>query len=158
VAVLPAFAQQPPPAAPTPSASQLGLFVYPAKQQPPAQQQAEEAECYRWAGQQTGIDPLAPVVVQQAPQETGPDGAALKGAAGGAVMGTAVGAIVGETGEGAAIGAVTGAVRGRRKSKAQKKQAEQHAEQQAQAQVAQTKQTFNKAFGACLEGKGYSVK
>jgi len=37
-------------------------------------------------------------------------------------------------------------------------QAPQPAQQQAQAQSTQSKETFNKAYGACLEGKGYSVK
>jgi hypothetical protein len=35
--------------------------------------------------------------------------------------------------------------------------AAQQAKQQAQ-QAAQTKETFKKAWGACLEGRGYSVK
>ena len=31
-------------------------------------------------------------------------------------------------------------------------------EQQAQAAIAQQKVTYNKAFSACMEGKGYTVK
>src|SRR5215510_15093150 len=140
-----------------PSSQQLGVFVYPAKQQAPAQQQADEGECYGWARQQSGIDPFAPVVVQKQENQT-LDGSAVKGAAGGAAVGTAIGAIAGDTGEGAAIGAVAGAVRGRRKAKQAKKQEEQQAQQQSQAQQAQVRETFNKAYGACLEGKGYTVK
>jgi Glycine zipper len=155
----PLAGQQPPPAeAPVVSPSSLGLFVYPAKNQPPAQQQQDEAECYRWAQQQTGIDPMAPAAAAPPPQSTGPDGSAIKGAAGGAAVGTAIGAIAGDTGEGAAIGAVAGAVRGRQKAKAQKKQAAAQSQQQAQAQQQQTKGTFNKAISACLEGRGYSIK
>jgi hypothetical protein len=141
-----------------PSAQQLGVFVYPAKQQPAAQQQAEESECYGWAQKQTGIDPTAPPPAVAPSQPQGADGSALKGAAGGAAVGTAVGAIVGETGEGAAIGAVTGALRGRRMAKQKKKQQEAQVQQQAQAQHAGMTETFKKAYGACLEGKGYTVK
>ena len=43
---------------------------------------------------------------------------------------------------------------------AKKKQKEpaKQAEQQAQVQQASTRETLNKAYGACLEGKGYTVK
>jgi outer membrane protein with glycine zipper len=144
---------------PVASPASLGMFVYPAKNQPPAQQQAEETECYHWARQQTGIDPLAPAPPPQGQQSAGgPSGAGLKGAAAGAAAGTAIGAIAGNTGEGAAIGAVAGGLRGRRMAKKEKKEEQQQAQQQAQAQTQQTKATFNKAYGACLEGKGYSVK
>jgi outer membrane protein with glycine zipper len=141
-----------------PTPQQLGLYVYPAKGQPPAQQQAEQSECYGWAQKQTGIDPTAPVTVATPPPQEGLDGSMVKGGAKGAAAGAAIGAIAGDTGEGAAIGAVAGALRGRRKSKEAKKQQEAQAQQQAQAQVAQVHETFNKAYGACLEGKGYTVK
>jgi len=154
VAVAPALAVN---AQQVPSSQQVGVFVYPAKGQTPDTQRAEETECYGWAQRQTGVDPTAPpptVVVEK----QGADGSMVKGAAGGAAVGTAVGAIVGETGEGAAIGAVTGALRGRRKAKEKHKQQEEQAKQQVYAQDAQSKETFRKAYGACLEGKGYTVK
>jgi hypothetical protein len=140
-----------------PTPQQLGIFVYPAKGQPPAQQQAEEMECYGWAQKQTGIDPTAPPPAPVQTQ-TGPDGGAVKGAAKGAAAGAAIGAIAGDTGEGAAIGAVAGGLRGRRKSKENQKAQQQQAEAQSQAAHAGARETFNKAYGACLEGKGYSVK
>ena len=141
-----------------PTPQQLGVFVYPSKNQPPAQQQAEQTECYGWAQQQTGIDPTAPPPTPAPQQSSGPDGSMVKGAAKGAAVGTAIGAIAGETGEGAAIGAIAGGLRGRRMSKQNKKQEQQAAQQQAQAQAAGIQQTFRKAYSACLEGKGYSVK
>jgi hypothetical protein len=145
-------------AAQVPSPQDLGVFVYPAKGQSAEQQQSEATECYGWARQQTGIDPTAPPPASQPSQSQGMDGSALKGAAGGAVVGTAVGAIVGETGEGAAIGAIAGGLRGRRMAKKEKKAQEQQAQQQTQAQHAYVQETFKKAYGACLEGKGYTVK
>jgi hypothetical protein len=149
-------APAPSPQAATPKPAALGLFVYPAGGQDAARQAADEDECYAWARQQTGIDPTAapkPVAAAETPK-----GGAIKGAAGGAAVGTAIGAIAGDTGEGAAIGAVAGAAKGRRAQKKAAKQVEQQAQQATQAQHAQTQDTFKKAWGACLEGRGYSVK
>jgi hypothetical protein len=145
-------------AAQVPSAQQLGVFVYPAKNQPAEQQRAEETECYGWAQKQTGIDPTAPPPAPPPPEQKTADGSAVKGAAGGALVGTAVGAIAGDTGEGAAIGAVAGALRGRRMKKQKDKQEQQAHQQQVAAQQTQVQETFKKAYGACLEGKGYTVK
>ena len=150
----PAAAAVAAPAAPKPA--QLGLFVYPGTGQNAERQAQDENECYGWARQQTNIDPMAPPTRLETADV--PKGGAVKGAAGGALVGTAVGAIVGETGEGAAVGAVAGAAKGRRAQKKAEKQAKQQAQQAAQAQDAQAKDTFKKAWGACLEGRGYSVK
>ncbi len=156
----PAQAPAPQAAAPAtaaaPKPADLGLFVYPAKGQAAETQGKDEGECYAWARQQTNVDPTAPPTQAQAPDV--PKGGTVKGAAGGALVGTAVGAIVGETGEGAAVGAVAGAAKGRRAQKKAEKQARQQAEQQAKAQDAGARDTFKKAWGACLEGRGYSVK
>ena len=86
-----------------------GLFVYPAKGQSQKQQKKDEYECYVWAIDQSGIDPLnTPKVEAPAPQ-TGPTGGAVVGAAKGAAAGAAIGAIAGDAGKGAAIGATAGA-------------------------------------------------
>ena len=158
VLVLSLLALAPEAGAQTPSAQQLGVFAYPTKGQSAARQQSDEGECYLWAHQQTGIDPTAPAPATPEPKKQGADGSGLKGAAKGAAVGTAIGAIAGGTGEGAAIGAVAGTIRGRRQGKQKHKQEQEQAKQQAQAAKVQSSETFNKAFGACLEGKGYSVK
>ena len=160
-AALPAFAAseaaaQGAEATAAPKPASLGLFVYPGSGQDAARQGRDESECYGWARQQTGIDPTAPPKQVEAAEV--PRGGTVKGAAGGAVVGTAVGAIVGETGEGAAVGAVAGAARGRRARKQAQKQAKEEAKQATAALDTQTKETFKKAWGACLEGRGYSVK
>jgi len=153
----PAGAAQPAATQPAPpKPATLGLFVYPGSGQDAAKQGQDENECYGWAHQQTGIDPTAPPTQAATPDV--PKGGAVKGAAGGAVVGTAVGAIAGDTGEGAAIGAVAGAAKGRRAQKKAEKQAKAQAQQTAQSQDVQKKETFKKAWGACLEGRGYSVK
>ena len=160
----PAATVPPPAAAPNPAA--LGLAVYPGSGQDATQQAKDEGECYQWARQQTGIDPTAaPAPVQAA---EAPKGGAVKGAARGAAKGAVVGEVVDnrtigdeghlDAGEGATAGAAAGAVRGRRAQKKAGKQAEAQAQQTAQAQNAAAKDTFKNAWGACLAGRGYSVK
>jgi hypothetical protein len=133
----------------------LGVIVYPAKGQTAQQQNGDEGECYAWAKQQTGIDPAA---VASAPtQQSGPavgKGERVRGAARGAAGGAAIGAIAGDTGEGAAIGAVAGTLAGGRQARKNKEAQAQQAEQAK----ASTLQHFNKAFGACMEGRNYTVK
>jgi len=139
-------------------ASGLGLYVFPSNQQDQATQEADEAACYKWAQEQTGVDPLNPTQVQAAEVDKSADGTAVVGAAKGAAAGAAIGAIAGDAGKGAAIGATAGAVRGRR-TKVAGDQAEQ--QQNTEAAAAQEKaymDNYKKAFAACLEGKGYTVK
>jgi hypothetical protein len=154
-----------PTAAPAPSAANLGLFVYPAKNQTKEQQAKDEQECYAWAGEQSKINPAAPKAdsdsaakAAKAKTDSATTGAAVRGAARGAVAGAAVGAIAGDAGTGAGVGAVAGAAGGRRAKKGAEKQAAQQAKQQTEAQSAQQVETFKKAMGACLEGRGYTVK
>jgi len=164
-----ALAQAPPAteAAPAPiKPASLGLMVYPATGQDATKQGKDEGECYAWAKQQTGIDPT--VATAPAPVAEAPKGGAVKGAAKGAARGAAVGAVGDDdrvrdeghldAGEGAAAGAAAGAVKGRRAQKKAGKQAEAQAQQTAQTQDAGKKDTFKKAWGACLEGRSYTVK
>jgi len=136
----------------------LKLFAYPAKSQSQQQQKIDEFECYKWAMEQSGIDPLNLPKVEAAPAQTGPTGGAVKGAARGAAAGVAIGAIAGDPGEGAAIGAATGAMAGRRRGKQAQNQQNQQAQANAANQEQEMKNTFIKGFSACLEGKGYTIK
>lgn len=151
--------------------SSLGVYVFPAKKQTAEKQSTDESSCYGWAKSQTGIDPMnIKPQAQAATQQTPPpdqagSGARTKGAVGGAAGGAAIGAISGDAGKGAATGAVAGTMAGgAKKRKAQQQAAaeqqkqQQAAEQQAQASVAEQKGKYNKAFSACMEGKGYTVK
>jgi len=122
-----------------------GLFVYPAKGQSQKQQKKDEYECYVWAIEQSGIDPLNTPKTQAAPVQSGPDGSAVKGAAKGAAAG-------------AAIGAAAGGMGGIRKGRQAQGQQQQQAQAQAAATDAQMKETFQKAFSVCIEGKGYTIK
>lgn len=135
--------------------SSLGLAPYPSKGQSAQQQSKDEGECYSWAKKQTGIDPVA---VASAPtQQSGPatgGGERVRGAARGAAGGAAIGAVAGNAGKGAAAGAIVGTMAGGRQ--ARKNKAAQ--QQQAEEAKAGTLQQFNKAFSACMEGRGYLVK
>lgn len=133
-------------------------IIYPAKGQTPDQQAKDQGECYAWAKQTTGVDPLA--LAQQgasAPPPSGPQGERARGAVGGAAGGAVIGAIAGDTGKGAAIGAVTGVMAGgARQRRSAQAQASQQQAQQQQMQAALT--NYNRAYAACLEGRGYTVK
>ncbi|MEZ4331687.1 MAG: YMGG-like glycine zipper-containing protein [Myxococcota bacterium] len=152
------------------------LVVFPAKGQTPEQQAKDQGECQAWAKQNTGVDPLAvaneaaePPPVAAAPAETGRRGGErVRGAAGGAAAGAAIGAIAGDAGKGAAIGAAGGAMAGgvrkrrsERAMEAAREDAQTESDREAQARAADAQQkmaTFNRAYSACLEGKGYTVK
>jgi hypothetical protein len=129
-------------------------ITYPAKGQSAGQQQKDDGECYVWAKQTTGIDPA--VVASAPPPQAAPSGGAsaanglVAGAAGGAVVGQIAG---GRSGEGAAIGALVGARRG---AQAQKQQ-QAAAVQQTQNKQQQTMNTFHRAYGACMSGRGYTI-
>jgi outer membrane lipoprotein SlyB len=135
----------------------VGVYVYPAKGQTADQQNTDESDCYTWAVQQSGYDPINPTTVQAQQVEGHAAGSTVAGSAGGAAVGAAIGAIAGDAGKGAAIGAVSGAVLGIRRGRMA------HAAEQGQAdqQAAQTNQNlvdgFKKAYSACLQAKGYTV-
>ena len=120
------------------------VFVYPQKGQSAEQQNKDSYECYGWAKSQSGVDPGAPPPPAQAGQHAR---GAVGGAARGAALGAAVGAIAGDAGKGAAAGAVVGGVGGRRRSVAAQQQ-----HQQA------TRSAYDRAFAACMEGRGYTVR
>jgi len=139
-------------------ASGLGLFVFPSNDQNKEQQDTDEMACYKWAKEQTGVDPLNPPEVQAAQVDRSADGTAVVGAAGGAAAGAAIGAIAGDAGKGAAIGAVVGGLRGRRAKVVGDEMQQQQNNAAAAAATEEMMNNFKKAFTACLEGKGYTVK
>jgi hypothetical protein len=139
-------------------AKSLGLYVFPTKNQSSEQQATDQMDCYTWAKQQTGVDPMNPPKAQAAQVEKGPDGSALIGAAGGAAAGAAIGAIAGDAGEGAAIGAVVGGLRRKRQSMAHQQQQQAANNQAATASDQEQMGNYKKAFTACMEAKGYTVQ
>jgi hypothetical protein len=130
--------------------------IYPAKGQSAAQQQKDESECYAWAKKQTGYDP-AQATQYAAPPPPQHQGERVRGAARGAAGGAAIGAIAGDAGKGAAIGAVAGTMAGGARQRRKQDDYAQSAGQQQQA-AGQPQQQYQRAYGACFEGKGYTVK
>lgn len=131
-------------------------IIYPAKGQSAQQQQQDDAECRGWATQSTGIDPAA-LARAPIPQETGStvgSGDRAQGAVRGAAGGALIGAIAGDTGDGAAVGAVLGTMRGGRQARQSQDQRNQQQVADRQGQLA----TYDRAFAACMEARGYTVK
>jgi len=114
------------------------VIAYPKKGQSQEQFQKDQFDCHNWAKGQTGVDPTKPQQSAAAPPPQ--QGGAVKGAA-----------------RGAAVGAAVGAAGGRMRQNQQNQQAAE-AQQQAQAQQQQAVAQYDKAYGACLDGKGYAVK
>lgn len=118
-------------------AAAADVFVYPKNGQTKEQQEQDEFGCYKWAKEQTDFDPNKPVAPASAPA---PKGGAVSGAAKGAAVGAGVGA--------------AGGAHKKRKGEKQQAAAQQQAAQQQEASV----DGYQRAFGACMEGKGYTVK
>jgi uncharacterized protein YcfJ len=145
--------------------TQLGLYVFPAKNQNSAQQSVDEQNCYAWAVGQAKFNPIlggtpstdSAALAAAHANEQATQGAAVGGAARGAVAGVAIGAIAGNAGEGAAIGAVVGGMAGFRARREAAAEAGQEAAQQATQDSITIMNNFKRAMSACLTGKGYSV-
>ena len=138
-AVLPAWAQKP--------------SAYPAKGQSAEVKAQDDAACAAWAKQDTGIDPAATASTTTTP--TGPQGERARGAVRGAAAGAVIGEVAnGDSSDGAAIGATAGVVAGGRA--ARRNQAART--QQTQQAQANSHATYWNSWGACMAGKGYSVR
>ncbi len=137
------------------------VYVYPANGQSPEQTERDRYECHNWAVQQTGVDPSRDnnayerVIVQPA----NPPGS---GTAAGAIGGAILGAIIAgprNAGAGLVLGGATGAIVGSAADANAQAQA-----QQTQAQINQSAaagraraDSYRRAIGACLTGRGYTV-
>ena len=137
-------------------AKQLQVFVYPAKGQSPQQQQSEEQQCFQWAQSAAANQPPTETAQDSSSQKKGAPVAG--GTAKGAAAGAAIGAIAGDAGQGAAIGATGGAMAGAHKRRQAKKQAKKEEQEQQAAKQQQGTDALRRAFAACMEPKGYSVK
>jgi hypothetical protein len=171
-----AYAPPPPPMPPSNvySPPPTQPYIYPQRGQSPQQEESDKGQCYGWAVQQTGFDPANPRVAMSPPppmyspppqQSLG--GGALEGGLGGAALGAVGGAIGGNAGEGAAIGAAVGGLfgmirRARSNEEAQEQGQQQQQQQQAymsqqQNAMARGRSNYNRAFSACMSGRGYTV-
>ena len=134
-----------------PALAQADLMVYPAKGQTNDQLSKDRYECHTWAVKQSGFDPSNVQAYQASPQPQ-QKGEVLRGGARGAAAGAAIGAIAGDAGKGAAIGATAGGL----KRGFQKIDNNRNAQNQSTA-PSPGQDAYNRAIGACLTGRGYSV-
>lgn len=138
-------------------ASSSEPMIYPNNGQDDAQQEKDNYECYSWAKGQSSFDPMAPPTTTQPPPQ---QQAKRGGLARGALRGAAIGGII-DGSDGAKTGAAAGAVVGGiRRADQNRNQAQQQAqwEQQQAGQYQAGRDSYNRAFSACMEGRGYSVK
>jgi len=135
------------------------LFIYPNEGQSSDQQGKDEYECYQFGRDSTGFDPMSlPTADAPKPQQQGPSTG--QRVVRGAVVGGTVGAITGNSSRAkkyAGAGAATGALVGGMQT-ADTRQAQAQWEQQQQQQYAQRRNQYNRAFSACMEGRGYTVR
>jgi hypothetical protein len=163
VMVLLAACVAPPPrtyAVPAPPPQRV--FVYPANGQSAEQTERDRYECHVWAVQQTGVDPSradASAYERVVVQPANPPGAGtVAGAIGGAIIGSII-AGPRNAGAGLVLGGATGAIVGSASDASAQAQA-----QQTQAQINQSASagraradSYRRAIGACLTGRGYTV-
>lgn len=162
-------------------AQNIGMFAFPKNGQNADQQLKDESDCYGMAKERTGIDPQKPAPtgpsaeqVQAAQKQAAENadqvkGARAAGAARGAAGGAAIGAVGGNAGKGAGMGAVAGTMRGGAAQRSANAQSQQKAAAQAKAQLQKEHEqqllahkegldVFQRAFAACMDARGYSVK
>jgi hypothetical protein len=126
-----------------PSLASAQMFIYPQRGQNLEQQNRDQGECHTWAVQNSGFNPGAP------PVATTQGGGMIQGGARGAAVGAVTGAIMGNAGRGAAAGAAGGALIGGMRQSDQRR-AQQSMQNQGQ-------QAYQRAFAACMSGRGYTV-
>ena len=141
------------------------LFVYPAKGQSKDQTEQDKYACYQFAKDETGFDPMSQPTTSSPPpakeKETWGTG---QGAIGGALLGAGVGALAGGksgAGTGALIGGVGGGAIGHMRRSDQKRREETRYrdwEQRETSRYARGRDSYERAYAACLEGRGYTVR
>lgn len=133
------------------------LYVYPAQGQSAEQTDKDKFECYNWAKNDTGFDPMAtPRTTTAAPSGQQKSGTMVRGGLGGAAVGGILGGRSGAK-KGALAGGLIGGVHQHQHNK-QVAAERQQWEQQETSNYANQRNNYNRAYAACLEGRGYSVK
>lgn len=133
------------------------FVIYPAQGQSYEQMEQDKFQCYGWAKNSSGFDPMQATSPSASYQQSNQEGSVIRGGARGAALGAAIGAIAGDAGKGAAIGAVSGGMMGgMRRRDTQQQQAQ--VDQQVQQQYNAARGSYDRAYSACLEGRGYTVK
>lgn len=152
---------------PQPVRPSTEVYFYPAAGQSAAQQDRDRYECYLWAVSQSGFDPSQPQLAPHQRIEVIPASPPGQETAAGAVIGAALGAAVSrprDTFGGAVTGAIAGAMVGAASEAARQEQTERTLERydvyaaQHTARLERQARDYRRAMGACLEGRGYTVR
>ena len=134
------------------------LYIYPAGGQSAEQMDKDKHECYKWASNDTGFDPMAaPTTSTAPPSGQKKSGGVVKGGLAGAATGVIIGDNRKATRRGAAAGGLIGGVR-QSSHNTRVDQSQQQWEQQEASRYANERNNYNRAYSACLEGRGYTVK
>ncbi len=139
------------------------MFIYPDNGQSEQQMEQDKFECYGWAKSNSGFDPMAPpTATAPPPKKQAAQGGAGRGALRGLAVGSAVGAISGSGGKqkratGAAVGGLVGGMR-RQDQKRSEAAAQKQWEDEQVANYQRNRNNYNRAYGACLEGRSYTVR
>ena len=151
-----------------PAASYPGqVFSYPREGQSPLQMDRDRYECHIWAMGQSGYDPSLPPLPVRQPVRVEPVPPVGHDTTFLAFTGALLGAIIGghrHSGEGALIGGAIGAMTGIISDSARAETARRiEADRNRQSVEYNTRMEdragdYRRAMGACLEGRGYSVK
>jgi len=138
-------------------------IIFPAKGQSDEQMEQDKYACYTWAKKESNFDPMAvPTASAPPPKQKETKASAGRGAVGGALLGAGLSKVTGGSAKkGAVVGGASGAVVGgsRKAGTAEenKKANQQWANEQG-AEYTKKRNHYNRAFSACMEGKGYTVK
>jgi len=149
-------------------AAGIDTYAFPQKGQTAEQQQQDEGFCVQWAQDQTGID-LAVLKYkqqeaaeeQQKAQEASASRAGrplLRTAATGAALGGISNNMDDGAGKGAVAGVTLAASRARTHSLEQKRQGVVDTANAKEQNVQADSEKYTKAYSACMEGKGYSIR
>ncbi len=134
------------------------VYIYPAGGQSAEQQSKDEYECYQWARRDSGFDPMAaPTTTSAPPSGQKKSGGVARGVLGGA----ALGAIIGDKSKYAKRGAVAGGLIGGARQSSRNREVDrqrQEWEQREAANYANNRNNYNRAYSACLTGRGYTVR
>jgi hypothetical protein len=133
------------------------LYVYPKNGQSAEQTDKDKYECYNWAKGDTGFDPMAlPTTTTAKPGGKKKSGTAVMGGLGGAGVGALLGGKKGAKKGGLAGGLIGGVTQHSHNQQVQDEKRQW--KQQESANYANNRNNYNRAYAACLEGRGYSVK
>ncbi len=152
-------------------AANLGTYAFPQKGQTPEQQKTDENACAQWASDQTNLNPAVLEYQQEEANKMQQEASATQQAnepgvgrriGKTALRGAALGAINKSMDDGAGKGAAMGAAVGLAKAKdAKQSQAVEGTVKGANAKLEKVQtdvQKYIRAYSACMEGKGYSIK